>query len=129
MEQKFSSQWKASKQVRKKRKYLANAPLNIKRKMLSAHLADELMKKYKRRNFPVRKGDKVKIMRGQFKNQTGNINKVNIRKTNIYIDGAEVIKRDGTKSFYPIHPSNVMIQELNLEDKLRKKAIERLIAK
>ena len=68
-------------------------------------------------------------MSGQFKGITGNINKVNLRKTRIFVDGAEMIKKDGTKIFYPLHPSKVMIKELNLEDKERKKAIERLITK
>lgn len=94
---------------------------------MSAHLSEELIKKYKRRNIPVRKGDKVTIMRGQFKGKLGSINKVNLRKLRIYIDGAEVIKKDGTKAFYPIHPSNVLIKEINLEDKERKKAVERNI--
>jgi len=129
MKTKFSKKWTASKQVRKKRKYIANAPLNIKHKFLSSHLAKELIKKYKRRNFPVKKGDKVLVMSGQFKGITGNINKVNLRKTRIFVDGAEMIKKDGTKIFYPLHPSKVMIKELNLEDKERKKAIERLITK
>ena len=129
MKTKFSKKWTASKQVRKKRKYIANAPLNIKHKFLSSHLAKELIKKYKRRNFPVKKGDKVLVMSGQFKGITGNINKVNLRKTRIFVEGAEMIKKDGTKIFYPLHPSKVMIKELNLEDKERKKAIERLITK
>ena len=126
MNKKFSRKWKSSKQPRKQRKYVFNAPLHIRHKFLSAHLAEELIKKYKKRNFPVKKGDKVLIMRGQFKGTSGVINKINIKKLRIYIDGAEVIKKDGTKTFYPIHPSKVMIKELSLDDKERKKAIERI---
>ncbi len=126
MRNKFSRKWKSSKQPRKQRKYVHNAPLNIRHKFLSAHLTEELIKKYKKRNFPVKKGDKVTIMRGQFKGTSGAINKVSMKKIRIYVDGAEVIKKDGTKTFYPIHPSKVMIKELNLEDKERKKAIERI---
>nr|AJS12386.1 50S ribosomal protein L24P [uncultured archaeon] len=96
---------------------------------MSAHLSEELIKKYKRRNISVKKGDKIIIMRGQFKGKLGLINKVNLRKLRIYVDGAEIAKKDGTKSFYPIHPSNVLIKELNLEDKERKKSVERLITK
>jgi large subunit ribosomal protein L24 len=124
----FSKKWIGSKQARKQRKYVANAPLNIKQKFMCSHLSEELIKKYKRRNLQVRKGDKVIIMRGQFKGKLGSINKVNLRKTRVFIDGAEFIKKDGTKSFYPIHPSNVMIKELSLDDKERKKSIERNIA-
>jgi len=67
MKQKFSTTWKASKQPRKQRKYSANAPLHIKRKMLSANLSKPLREKHKIRNIEVRKGDKVIIMRGKFK--------------------------------------------------------------
>ena len=129
MKNKFSNKWKSSKQVRKQRKYILNAPLNKRQKMMSAHLSEELIKKYKKRNVPVRKGDKVVIMRGQFKGKLGKINKVNLKKLRIYVDGAEMIKKDGTKSFYPVHASNVMIKELNMEDKERKKSVERLIQK
>ncbi|MEK6936761.1 MAG: 50S ribosomal protein L24 [Nanoarchaeota archaeon] len=127
MKNAFSKKWISSTQPRKQRKYIANAPFNIKQKMMSSHLSEELIKKYKRRNFPVKKGDKVIIMRGQFKGKLGLINNVNLRKLRIYIDGAEMTKKDGTKSFYPIHPSNVLIKELNLEDKERKKSVEKII--
>jgi len=56
MKKKFSNSWKASKQVRKQRKFRYNAPLHIKHKFLSAHLSKELMKKYGTRNIPVKKG-------------------------------------------------------------------------
>jgi len=65
------------------------------------------------------------IMRGQFRGKTGNVNSVNYKKIKVYIDGAEMMKKDGTKAFYPIHPSNIMIKELDLKDKERRKAIER----
>ncbi|MBS3171184.1 50S ribosomal protein L24 [Candidatus Woesearchaeota archaeon] len=129
MRKAFSKKWISSKQPRKQRKYNANSPFNIRQKLMSAHLSEELIKKYKRRNISVKKGDKIIIMRGQFKGKLGLINKVNLRKLRIYVDGAEIAKKDGTKSFYPIHPSNVLIKELNLEDKERKKSVERLITK
>src|SRR3989344_5786249 len=113
MKNKFSRKWKSSKQPRKQKKYIHNAPLHLRHKLMSSHLVEELIKKYKKRNIPVKKGDKVIIMRGQFKGVLGNVNKVNLKKLKIYVDGAEVIKKDGSKSFYPIHPSNVKIKELN----------------
>jgi hypothetical protein len=35
MKKEFSTSWKASRQVRKQRKYLANAPIHIKRKLIN----------------------------------------------------------------------------------------------
>ena len=122
---KWSKSWKSSKNPKKQRKYVFNAPLHIKHKFLAANLSDELRKKYNKRNIPVRKGDKVKILRGQFKSIIGKIEKVLLKKTKVYIENAQLQKKDGSKAYYPIHPSNLMITELNLEDKERKKALDR----
>ena len=121
MKQKFSKSWKASKQPRKQRKYIANAPLHIKRKLLSANLSKELRKKHNKRNIPVIKGDIVKIMRGKFKNKKGKIIKVKIKALKIMIEGIQVKKQDGSKVNVPLRASNLQIIELNLEDKKRLK--------
>lgn len=125
MKKKFSKSWKSSKQKRKQRKYIKNAPLNIKHKFLSAHLSKELRQKYKKRSICVRKNDKVKIVRGQFKGKEGKIEKVFTKKSKVYIDNIQITKIDGTKTHYPIHPSNLIITELSLDDKKRKKILER----
>jgi len=122
---KWSKSWKSSKKPRKQRKYAYNLPLHVKRYLLSAILSKELRTKYHKRSVPVRSGDKVRIMRGQFKKKTGKINKVDMKKTKIYLENIEIIKKDGSKIPYPIHPSNVMITELQLDDKKRKKMLER----
>jgi len=125
MKRKFSTQWKSSKQRRKQRKYRHNAPLHIKHKFMSAHLSKELMKKYNTRSIPLRKGDTVKIVRGNFKNHVGKIEKIFLKKTRVYIEGAQIVKKGGAKIFYPIVPSNAIITNLNLEDKRRQKIIQR----
>ena len=125
MKKLFSTKWKSSKNPRKQRKYVVNAPLHIKHKFLGAHLSKELMTKYKIRSLPLRKEDEVIIKRGSFKGVKGKIEKVLLRRTRVHIAGAQISKRDGNKVFYPIHPSNVIITELNLKDKERVKVIER----
>jgi len=121
----FSKLWNKSKKPKKQRKYRYNAPLNIKHKFLGAHLSKELIKKYNKRSIPVRKGDKVKIVRGQFKKKEGTITKVFVKKSKVYIENIQTTKIDGTKVFIPLHPSNLIIIELNLSDKKRKKGLER----
>lgn len=120
MKQKFSKSWKSSKQPRKQVKYRANAPLNIKRKFLSVHLSKELREKYLIRNIVARKDDKVKIMTGQFKGKTGKIIKVLTKRTKLFVENIQNIKNDGSKTYYALEPSNLMITELNLTDKRRK---------
>ena len=125
MKVKFSKEWKSSKQPRKQRKYRYNAPLHIKGTMMSAHLSKELKEKYKKRSARVVKGDKVKISRGQFKTKTGKVERVDTKQGKVYITGIEMMKKDGTKTMYPINPSNLILIELHLEDKKRVKSLQR----
>ncbi|MEM4259678.1 MAG: 50S ribosomal protein L24 [Candidatus Woesearchaeota archaeon] len=119
MKKEFSKHWKSSIQPRKQRKYRYNAPIHIKGKFMNSHLSRELRKKYNRRSIRVVNGDKVKILRGQFKGIEGKVERVDTKHTKIYIGKAELSKKDGSKAFYPIDPSNVIITELNLNDKKR----------
>ena len=125
MKTKFSSSWIRSKQPRKQRKYRHNAPLHIKQKFVSAHLSKDLREKYKRRSINLRKGDSVKVMRGQFRNKTGKIDEVNLKRTKVYVSGIEIAKRDGTKARYPLNPSNLVITEVDINDKMRNKSLGR----
>lgn len=111
---------------RKQRKYRANAPLHVKRKMVSAHLDKELRKKHGIRSIPIRKGDKVVVLRGTHRGKEGSVESVNTGREIVHITGIDLVKKSGSKSFYPIKVSNIMIKELNMADKKRKKKLERL---
>ena len=124
MKKKFSTKWKGSKQPRKQRKYRANAPTHTRHKMIAATLSKELRKKYGKRNIPLHKGDKVKIMRGEFKKKTGKIDAVSLKKLKVMVEGIFRTKKDGTKVSVYLDPSNLQIQELNLDDKKRMKVKE-----
>ncbi len=116
-----------SKKKRKQRKFIFEAPWHIRRKFLSAHLSKELREKYKRRSFPIVKGDEVVIMRGKFKGKKGKVVKVDYKKIRIFIEGVTRKRADGKEVYVPIHPSKVMIVNLNLNDKKRVEALERKI--
>ena len=122
---KFSVEWKSSTKPGKQRKYRFNAPLHIKQKFVSAHLSKDLRQKLKKRNVDLRKGDKVKVMRGKFKKHEGKVDRVDLKKSLIFVSGVESTKRDGTKRPLALNPSNLMITELNMEDKQRQKIMER----
>ncbi len=125
MKKKWSRSWIRSIQPRKQRKYIYYAPLHIRRKLMSAPLSKELRKKYKIRNIPVRKGDVVRIVRGKFYDVVGKVVDVDYERYRIFVEEAEIVKKDGTRVKYPIHPSKVEIVELDLSDPERKKVIER----
>jgi len=92
---------------------------------MSVHLSKELRTKYGCRSIPVRVGDKVKLLRGQYKGTMADVEKVDLKKTRIHVKGAEHKKSEGRTSPYPIHPSNAIIITLKLDDAMRKKSIER----
>lgn len=125
MKKVFSTAWVSSKKPRKQRKYRANAPLHIRKKMMKSLLSKELRKKYGKKSITPRKEDTVKIMRGENKKKSGKIMKVDLKKIKLQIEGVEILKRDGSKKHLYIDPSNVMITQLNLSDKLRKEKLEK----
>lgn len=113
-----------SYQPRKQRKFLYTAPLHKKRKWVAAHLAEDLIIKYRRRSIPVIRGDTVKVMRGDFKGHVGKVRKVDVKKGRIEIEGVTITKVDGKKVPRPIHASNVLITKLNLTDPWRRRKLE-----
>ena len=119
MKRKFSTAWQGSSQPRKQRKYAANAPLHLKRKLLSVNLAKDLRKKYGKKNIPVRKGDTVLIMRGKFKAKKGKVNEIKTKLEKVYVEGVQIKKRDGSTVNVPLKSSNLQIIELYLEDRKR----------
>ena len=121
MRQKFSTSWNSSIQPRKQRKYLANAPLHIKRKMLSANLSKEERKKYGIRSIELRKGDEVKVVRGEHTKKQGKVASINKRKMKVSIEGVQKAKKDGTKVNLWFHASKLQIIKLNADDKKRLK--------
>lgn len=122
MKRRYSSKWKASTQPRKQRKYRANAPLHVKGTFLNTHLIKSLRDKHKTRSVRVRTGDKVRVLRGNFRGHEGKVERVDVRNGKIFVTKVEIIKKDGaTKVPYGLNPSNVVITDLDTSDKRRMK--------
>ncbi len=124
MKSKFSKTWIASVQPRKQRKYRANAPLHLKSKFLSVNLNKELRQKYGTRNIRVRKGDTVRVIRGDHKTLEGKVADINLKKALVYVDGIEHSKREGAKKRIPLQPSNLQIVDLDMSDSKRKQKLD-----
>jgi large subunit ribosomal protein L24 len=92
---------------------------------MSVTLSPELREEHDRRTLPIRKGDTVKVVRGDFKDHEGKVEKVDLKNYRLLVDGASVQKPDGNQVYHPVHPSNTMILELNLDDEKRNKIMER----
>lgn len=103
----------------KQRKLLFQAPKHRQRKMLSAHLSDDLTGRFRTRKVPVRTGDRVRILRGEFAGLEGKVERVDYPSGRLFVEGMTREKAAGVSSKLPIHSSKVLVTELNLSDKWR----------
>jgi large subunit ribosomal protein L24 len=117
-----------SKQPRKQRKARFNAPSHKRRKMISSHLSDELIKTYNVRSIPIRKGDLVRVIRGNSSifNKECLVTDIFSRNLKIGLEGINVKKSDGTEVARMMDPSNLLIIKLDLTDPLRREKLEKL---
>ncbi len=125
MKNNWSLAWLSSIQPRKQRKYRINAPIHKRRKMMKSPLSKELREKHKKRSVAIRSGDKVKVLRGQFKDKIGKIESVSLKKYKVYIEGVETKRGEGKAAKYPVDPSNIIVIDLEKSDKKRMGAIAR----
>ena len=116
---------KRIKNPKKQRKRLFNAPAHIRHKLMAAPLSSELTASRGVKTLPVRKGDTVRIQRGDNKGFEGKVSRVDLSNYRIYLEGLTREKVDGTNIFISVHPSKVQIRNLNLDDKRRKEIIDR----
>jgi large subunit ribosomal protein L24 len=107
------------------RKRLFQAPLHLRYKQFSAPLSPELRKSRGFNSLPLRKGDTVKVMRGDRKGIEGKVSKVDRKRYRISVEGVTREKVDGTAIPVLVHPSKVMITSLNLDDKWRRDLLTR----
>ena len=121
----FSKSWVSSKNPKKQRKYFYQAPLHLRSAFLHVNLSKELRQRYGIRNIRVVVGDKVKVLRGTYKDAVGKIIKVDLKNVKVLIDSIKVKKADGSEVHVPIHPSNLQIIDLNLKDQKRIQKLKR----
>ncbi|MCW1311225.1 MAG: 50S ribosomal protein L24 [Candidatus Rehaiarchaeum fermentans] len=127
MKKKWSSSWKSSKSPRKQRNYIRYAPLHVKRKLIVGHLSKELREKYKTRSIVIRKGDKVKVMRGKYKGTEGKVEKIFTKSLRVGLDSLKITNKRGQKVYIKLRPSALLVTELDLSDKYRLEKLNRLI--
>ncbi len=110
---------------RKQRKRLHQAPLHKRYKRFSAPLSPKLKESHNTNSVPVRTGDSVQIMAGDRKGFEGKVTGVDRGKYRVFVEGVTKEKVDGTPVPIPLHPSKVMITQLNLDDKWRRDTLKR----
>jgi len=117
-----------STKAKKQRKARSDAPIHLKKRMVSAHLNSALMKEFNVRSVPVRKGDTVKMLRGtkEHKASEAKVASVDLKSCKIIIENVTVAKADGTQKPLPVDPSDVLITKLDLSDPWRKRKLDSL---
>ncbi len=113
-----------TKNPSKQRKNASNAPIHVLRKNVAGHLSKELRAKYSTRALPIRKGDLVKIIRGKFAKKEGKVTEVNSKNCYIYVEGIQLVKKDGKTVPIKMEPSNVVLLEVYKDDEKRFKHIK-----
>ena len=113
----------SSKSPGKQRKKLHSSPIHANKKRLKCRLDEFLQEEYGLRSLVVKTGDLTKIMRGQFRDTEGKVIRVDYKDIQVFVDNATVTKSDGKEVNIPLHPSNLMLVKLELDDE-RKKIIE-----
>lgn len=123
----------SSIQPRKQRLARYTAPYHRRHREMSAPVDKGLRKRQLARGFmyprsmPVRKGDRVLIVRGEGKTKSASVvAKVDRKARKIYVEGFTYFKSDGTELQRPIDPSNLVIINPDWSDIYRRKLLTRV---
>ena len=95
-------------------------------RMLRSPLSRALREKYGRRNVRVIAGDTIKVMRGEYSGIEGKVEKVNMKRGSLAIEGIQREKVRGGNVKVEINSTNVVVTDLDLDDKLRQALIQRI---
>lgn len=101
--------------------------MHQRKKMVRGHLAPKYLEAGKKRSLSIRKGDQVRIMRGQHKGEEGKVEEVGLKTLTITIEGITQAKADESQSARKIHPSNIMIIKPDMSDRRRSMKFGRVI--
>lgn len=84
-----------------------------------SRLSNELKEEIGKNTIQIRTGDEVKVMRGEFKGETGEIEDIDRSDQRVMVRGIEKEKPDGTKYKFPVHASNLKVISLsNKEERI-----------
>lgn len=101
-------------------------PKHLTERMLRSPLSRALREKYGRRNVRVIAGDTIKVMRGEYSGIEGKVEKVNMKRGSLAIEGIQREKVRGGNVKVEINSTNVVVTDLDLDDKLRQALIQRI---
>ena len=103
-------------------------------KNMNVHLSKDLISKYGIKNFPVRKGDMVRIVRGDAEKdeklnivgKEGKVIKIMTDKGKVVVENINIAKSDGKMKPRKLDRSALVLTKIVLEDKKRKERLTKL---
>lgn len=107
-------------------KLIGVAPKQLAELKLRSPLSRALREKYGRRNLRVIAGDTIKVVRGEYSGIEGKIEKVNMKRGSLAVEGIQREKVRGGNVKVEINSTNVIITDLDLDDKYRQALIDRI---
>jgi large subunit ribosomal protein L24 len=107
-------------------KLIGVVPKHLTERKLRSPLSRALREKYGRRNLRVIAGDTIKVIRGEYSGIEGKVEKVNMKRASLAIEGIQREKVRGGNVKVEIKSTNVVITDLDLDDKYRQALIERI---
>ena len=123
----------SSKQPRKQRLARYTAPYHIRHREMSSPIDKGLRERQLSRGFiypramPVKKGDRVMIVRGEGKSKSATaVSLVDRKARKVYVEGFTYFKSDGTELQRPIDASNLVIINPDWSDIRRRKILNRI---
>ena len=108
-----------SSKPKKQRKFFYKMPLHKRQKNLASNVSQALRASVGSRALSLRKGDKVKVMRGSNKGFEGKVSHISYDKLQVFIEKLGVKKGDGSERPIPLHASNLMITSIDKNDARR----------
>lgn len=101
-------------------------PKHLTERKVRSSLSRVLREKCGRRNLRVIAGDTIKVIRGEYSGIEGKVEKVNMRRGSLAIEGIQREKVRGGNVKVEINSTNVVITDLDLDDKYRQALIQRI---
>jgi len=113
--------------ARKQRFRTFNAPAHLRGRYMSSLVDGALREKNPNlpRSVPIRKGDEVRVLRGDFKGKTGKVALVDRRDLRVEIEEITQEKADKKPGRRPVHASNLVIIRFDERDERRRKRLAR----
>jgi large subunit ribosomal protein L24 len=113
-----------SKQPSKQRTAKRDAALHERHDHVRAHLSDDLREEFGQRSVRVNAGDVVRITRGDFAGDEGEVTTVDLREGVVHVEDVTVETADGEEVPRPLDASNLLVTDVDLDDERRARRLE-----